>query len=171
MNIPRVSAAWGVSGHISTQEAFLETCLTNKHSFPVIGCWDGKPFGFFEIYWTKEDQLGKYVQQVDDWDRGFHVLVGEEEFRGKERVKVWLSALVHYCWLADMRTQRVFLEPRVDNEKYAQLNKVTRSMLMRNRFIAHLQDVGFCKESEVAFPFKQAAVMRINRSMWNAPAI
>jgi hypothetical protein len=32
-------------------------------------------------------------------------------------VKIWLSALVHYCWLADSRTERVMLEPRVDNEK------------------------------------------------------
>lgn len=118
MNNPRVSAAWGASGPIETQEKMLDTALNNKHSFPVIGCWDGKPFGYFEIYWVKEDQLGRYIQDVSDWDRGFHVLVGEEEFRGKERVKVWLSALVHYCWLADQRTQRVFLEPRVDNEKY-----------------------------------------------------
>ena len=118
MNNPRVSAAWGASGPIETQEKILEAALTNKHSFPVIGCWDGKPFGYFEIYWVKEDQLGRYVQDVNDWDRGFHVLVGEQEFRGKERVKVWLSALVHYCWLAELRTQRVFLEPRVDNEKY-----------------------------------------------------
>ncbi|KAL9107891.1 MAG: hypothetical protein Q9187_008369 [Circinaria calcarea] len=118
MNNPRVSAAWGASGPIETQERMLNTALNNKNSFPVIGCWDGKPFGYFEIYWVKEDQLGRYIQDVSDWDRGFHVLVGEEEFRGKERVKVWLSALVHYCWLADQRTQRVFLEPRVDNEKY-----------------------------------------------------
>lgn len=120
MNNPRVSAAWGASGPIETQEAFLEKALSNKHSFPAIGCWDGKPFGYFEIYWVKEDQLGQYINggDVGRWDRGIHVLVGEQEFRGRERVKVWLSALVHYCWLADQRTERVMAEPRADNEKY-----------------------------------------------------
>jgi RimJ/RimL family protein N-acetyltransferase len=119
MNDPRVSAAWGVPGPIETQEAFLKKGLSKKHSFPVIGCWDGKPFGYFEIYWVKEDQLGRYISggDVGSWDRGIHVLVGEQEFRGKERVKVWLSALVHYCWLADPRTERVFAEPRADQEK------------------------------------------------------
>ena len=119
MNDPRVSAAWGVAGPRRTQEAFLESCLGNKHSFPVMGCWDGKPFGFFEIYWVKEDHLGRYIadDETGSWDRGFHVLVGEQEFRGAHRVRVWLSALVHYCWLADLRTARVMVEPRCDNEK------------------------------------------------------
>lgn len=119
MNNPRVNAAWGVAGPIETQETFLRDNLKKKHSFPVIGCWDGKPFGYFEIYWVKEDQLGRHVDSrgLGNWDRGIHVLVGEEGFRGEHRVKVWLSALVHYCWLADQRTENVFFEPRVDNEK------------------------------------------------------
>lgn len=119
MNNPRVNAAWGVAGPIETQESFLKDALSNKHSFPVIGCWDGKPFGYFEIYWVKEDQLGRYVDSrgISNWDRGIHVLVGEEAFRGEHRVKVWLSALVHYCWLADQRTENIFVEPRIDNKK------------------------------------------------------
>ena len=121
MNNPRVAAAWGAAGPVATQEAFLQASLGNRHSFPVIACWDGKPFGYFEIYWVKEDQLGQHLNgsELGNWDRGFHVLVGEEEFRGRDRVKVWLSALIHYCWLADQRTERVFCEPRIDNEKYA----------------------------------------------------
>lgn len=118
MNDPRVAAAWGGSGPISTQEAFLKTSLNSKHSVPVIGCWDGKPFGYFEIYWVKEDNLGKYAGgDVGDFDRGIHVLIGPQEYRGEHRVKVWLSALVHYCWLADNRTSTVMMEPRIDNLK------------------------------------------------------
>jgi len=104
---------------VEQQQAFLEAALLNKHSFPVIGCFDGKPFGYFEIYWVTEDRLGAYAGgNVGDFDRGIKCLVGEQEFRGSSRVKVWLSALVHYCWLADARTQTVMLEPRVDNERY-----------------------------------------------------
>lgn len=118
MNDPRVNAAWGEAGPRSKQEAFLRNGLTSRHSFPVFGCWDGKPFGYFEIYWVKEDRLGRLLGgNVGNYDRGLHLLVGEQEFRGPHRVAIWLSALVHYCWLADMRTETVMLEPRVDNEK------------------------------------------------------
>ena len=177
MNDPRVSVAWGVSGPLPTQEAFLKTALSSKHSFPVIGCWDGKPFGYFELYWVKEDHLGRYIdgREVGNWDRGFHVLVGEQEFRGKERVRIWLSALVHYCWLVDSRTERLLVEPRVDNEKYdcSSLQSLVHDdmKLIDCRFIGYLQDVGFYKEREIAFPFKQAALMKINRDAWEAPAL
>lgn len=116
MNNPRVSHFWGEAGPLSHQEEFLRKGLKSKNSFPAFGCWDGKPFGYFELYWVKEDNIGKHVPIVSEYDRGFHCLVGEQEFRGPHRVKIWLSALVHYCWLADNRTERVMLEPRVDNE-------------------------------------------------------
>jgi len=118
MNDPRVLAMWGVGGPKTQQEKFLLDNLTSKHSFPVIGCWDGRPFGYFEIYWVKEDPLGRLVDHVDNYDSGIHLLIGEQEFRGPHRVAVWLSALVHHCFLADIRTQAVYLEPRVDNTKY-----------------------------------------------------
>jgi hypothetical protein len=118
MNDSRVNAAWGEAGQRSKQEKFLHDNLTNRHSFPVFGCWDGKPFGYFEIYWVKEDGLGRLLGgNVGNYDRGLHVLVGEQEFRGAHRVAIWLSSLVHYCWLADSRTETAMLEPRVDNRK------------------------------------------------------
>ena len=119
MNQPRVSAMWGCQGPKEKQEEFLKARLDDKHSFPIIGTWNGKPFGYFEIYWVKEDKLGRYVtgRESSHYDRGIHALVGEQSLRGAHRAKIWISALVHYCWLADFRTQRVLLEPRVDNEK------------------------------------------------------
>ena len=117
MNDPRVEAMWGVGGDQAVQEKFLLQNLTSRHSFPVIGCWDGRPFGYFEIYWVKEDGLGRLIDGVDNYDRGIHLLIGEQEFRGPHRVAVWLTALVHHCFLADLRTETVVLEPRVDNIK------------------------------------------------------
>jgi RimJ/RimL family protein N-acetyltransferase len=119
MNSPRVSKFWGCSGPQSMQEKFLQTNLSSKHSFPAIGMWDGKPFGYFEIYWVKEDILGRHIgDRADNYDRGIHVLVGEEEFRGKHRVKCWITALAHWAFIEDYRTNSVVLEPRVDNERY-----------------------------------------------------
>ena len=155
MNDPRVSHSWGEDGPHSHQEDFLKHGLSSRHSFPVIGSWNGKPFGYFEIYWVKEDILGKLLGgQVDDWDRGVHALVGEQEFRGPHRVHIWLSALVHYCWLADLRTNCVLMEPRVDNEK----------------LLNYSQDLGFFKEQEVTFPHKQSNVLKIRRDAWEKPA-
>jgi N5-hydroxyornithine acetyltransferase len=108
---PRVSAFWG-----GYQTNFLSDALQSKHSFPAIGMWDGVPFGFFELYWVKEDPLGRHMgHEAGDFDRGMHVLVGEEWARGK--VPIWMSSLVHWCLQSDNRTSDVYLEPRVDNEK------------------------------------------------------
>jgi hypothetical protein len=105
------------SGPISKQEAFLRQRLSSVNSFPAIGCWDGKPFGYFEIYWAPEDAVGRHATHPGGYDRGLRMLVGEEDFRGAARVRVWLSALVHYCWLADPRTDHVLADPRVDQTR------------------------------------------------------
>ncbi|KAK5174068.1 uncharacterized protein LTR77_001148 [Saxophila tyrrhenica] len=119
MNLPRVSHSWGEHGPLSHQAAFLAANLTSTSSFPAIGLFDGKPFAYFELYWVRESALGAALGpgEVGEWDRGIHCLVGEQEFRGWERVRVWLSALVHWCLLSDMRCAGVWMEPRVDNLK------------------------------------------------------
>lgn len=118
MNIDRISKFWGCSGPEGVQQNFLQSNLISKHSFPAIGLWDGKPFGYFEVYWVKEDILGKHLgNDAGDYDRGIHVLVGEDEFRGKNRVKCWITALAHWAFVQDYRTNAVVLEPRVDNER------------------------------------------------------
>ncbi|KAI0113588.1 acyl-CoA N-acyltransferase [Nemania sp. FL0031] len=108
---PRVSAFWG-----GYQDNFLPDALKSQHSFPAIGLWDGVPFGYFELYWVKEDPLGRHMgSDAQDFDRGMHVLVGEEWARGK--VATWLTSLLQWCWQADNRTMNVYLEPRIDNTR------------------------------------------------------
>jgi hypothetical protein len=156
MNIDRVSKFWGCSGPQAVQEKFLQTNLTSKHSFPAIGLWDGKPFGYFEIYWVKEDILGRHLgNEAGDYDRGVHVLVGEDEFRGKHRVKCWITGLAHWAFVQDYRTNAVVLEPRVDNE----------------RFISTLIETGFLKEGEVTLPHKQSAFVKLRRENFEAPEL
>ncbi|KAH7625826.1 acyl-CoA N-acyltransferase [Sordaria sp. MPI-SDFR-AT-0083] len=147
---PRVSAFWG-----ECSVNFLTNALKSRHSFPVIGMWDGVPFGYFELYWVKEDLLGRYIggESANDWDRGVHVLIGEEWARG--RVQAWLSSLVHYAFTSEYRTMSMCVEPRVDNV----------------RFIQHLEYAGFAKEKEVTFPHKQAWFGRLRRESWEGPAL
>ncbi|TVY47752.1 N(6)-hydroxylysine O-acetyltransferase [Lachnellula occidentalis] len=156
MNDPRVSRFWGCAGPSKTQEDFLRSNLTSKNSFPAIGLWDGKPFGYFELYWVKEDILGRHLGDgAGDFDRGIHVLIGEQEFRGKHRVQCWLTALAHWAFVQDYRTNAVVLEPRVDNE----------------RFISLLNDAGYLKEREITFPHKQSAFVKLRRENFEAPAL
>lgn len=96
MNDPRVAEFWGEDGgDVEKTRGFLKKGLESHHCYPVIGSWDGEPFGYFEVYWVKEDALGKFVTDCDNWDRGVHCLVGEQKFRGPHRVGVWISSLVH----------------------------------------------------------------------------
>ncbi|EFX06230.1 siderophore biosynthesis protein [Grosmannia clavigera kw1407] len=147
---PRVSAFWG-----DYVPDFLSSALASRHSFPVIALWDGVPFGYFEIYWVKEDVLGRHVggAAIDDFDRGLHVFIGEEWARS--RVQQWLSSVVHWILTADYRTMSVCIEPRVDNL----------------RFIQHLQLGGFNKQREVTFPHKQSWFGRLDRDGWTGPAL
>ncbi|KAI4870579.1 acyl-CoA N-acyltransferase [Hypoxylon rubiginosum] len=146
---PRVTAFWG-----EYHPNFLSNTLQSRHSFPAIAMWDGIPFGYFEIYWVKEDPLGRHMgNDAQDFDRGIHVLIGEEWARGK--VQQWLSSLVHWCWQADYRTMNICLEPRVDN----------------TRFIQHLQRAGFAREKEISFPHKRAWLCRLRRDVWEGPAM
>ena len=67
----------------------------------------------------KEDILGRHLGvRAGDYDRGVHVLVGEDEFRGKQRVKTWITSLAHWAFVQDYRTEGVVLEPRVDNVRF-----------------------------------------------------
>ncbi|ROW00649.1 hypothetical protein VSDG_03207 [Cytospora chrysosperma] len=144
---PRVAKFWG--GYVPN---FLTNAMASRHSFPAIGMWDGVPFGYFELYWVKEDVLGRYAN-ADDWDRGLHVFIGEEWARG--RVQAWLSSLVHWMFCADNRTMSICIEPRVDNQ----------------RFIQHLQAGGFVKEKEITFPHKQSWFGRLRRENWDGPSM
>jgi hypothetical protein len=81
-----------------------------------MGCLDDEPFGYFEIYWAKENRIAPYYD-VDDFDRGWHVLIGEPHMRGKRFVTAWLPSISHYLFLDDDRTQRIVIEPRADNFK------------------------------------------------------
>lgn len=145
-NSPRVSAFWNEEGDLSHHEAYLRRQLDDGHVTPVVGLINGERFGYFELYYAKEDNIGSYAD-AGNWDVGFHALIGEQAFRGPERVKVWIQSITHLLFLNDPRTHRVMLEPRVDNEK----------------FIAYLQKYGFNREKDFNFPHKRAALMVITR--------
>jgi acetyl CoA:N6-hydroxylysine acetyl transferase len=125
---------------------YLSKLDADPHTLTLIGCFDDQPFAYFEAYWAKEDRIAPFYD-VDNYDRGIHMLVGEENHRGPHKVASWLSALVHYLFLDDPRTQRVVAEPRADNAK----------------MIGHMHNQCFHCEKEFDFPHKRAALMILGR--------
>ena len=145
-NSQRVAAFWEQSGTLEEHRAYLESQARDPRVLNLIGCIDDDPFAYFEAYWAKEDRIAPYYD-AQDFDRGIHMLVGEEHHRGPHKVKAWLNALCHYLFLDDCRTTRIVSEPRADND----------------RMIQHLQARRFAKPKEFDFPHKRAALMVLQR--------
>ena len=148
-NTPRVLAFWAEGGSLEEHRQYLEKLAADPHTLTLIGCFDDQPFAYFEAYWAKEDRIAPFYD-VGDYDRGIHMLVGEQAHRGPHKVTSWLSALTHYLFEDEPRTQRVVAEPRADNAK----------------MIAYLQAQGYERIKEFDFPHKRAALMVLDRADW-----
>ncbi|MEA1671906.1 GNAT family N-acetyltransferase [Nitrospirillum sp. BR 11163] len=146
MNDPRVAAFWQEEGDLAQHRAYLENQLEDPHTLPLIASLDGASFGYFEVYWAKENRIGAFYD-AQDYDRGWHVLIGDENIRGKAYVSAWLPSLVHFMFLDDVRTQRIVGEPRADHHQ--QIRNLDRS--------------GFAKVKEFNFPHKRALLVMLLR--------
>ncbi|KAF5383050.1 hypothetical protein D9615_004949 [Tricholomella constricta] len=117
-NDERVNTAWGERGSLETHREYIEGLLVDPGVVPMMMSWDGELMGYIEIVWVKENHAAQYYPGdavVGDWERGIHVLVGEDKFLGGGRSELWLRSLVHYIFLADARTNRVLGEPKESN--------------------------------------------------------
>lgn len=101
---PRVREGW--PGEQPVQRGAEGPQEADPHVTPLVGCFDGEPFAYFEAFWLKEDALGPHVA-ARDYDRGLRMLVGEPRWRGPHRVAGWLPSVVHYLFLDDLRTEAV----------------------------------------------------------------
>lgn len=145
-NSARVANFWQEEGSLEQHREYLEKLAADPHTVTLLGCFDDEPFAYFEAYWAKEDRIAPFYD-AGDYDRGIHMLVGEEHHRGPHKVASWLAALTHYLFLDDPRTQRVVAEPRADNAK----------------MIGYMQGQRFYCEKEFDFPHKRAALMVLGR--------
>ncbi|GJD51498.1 hypothetical protein OPKNFCMD_4253 [Methylobacterium crusticola] len=146
MNDPRVAAVWDEAGDAQKHRRYLETLTADPHVLPLVGSIGGEPFGWFEVYWAKENRIAPFCE-AGDHDRGWHVLIGEERFRGRAHVSAWLPSLMHAIFLDDPRTVRIVGEPRADHAR--QLRNLERS--------------GFARIATFDFPHKRAALVSLGR--------
>ncbi len=149
-NTPRVLAFWDEGGSLEDHRQYLEKLANDPHTLTLIGCFDDQPFAYFEAYWAKEDRIAPFYD-AGDYDRGIHMLVGEQAHRGPHKVASWLSALTDYLLQDDPRTRRIVAEPRADNAK----------------MIGYMQSQGYKRIKEFDFPHKRAALMVLERTIEN----
>ncbi|OOF12956.1 hypothetical protein BZG79_08730 [Salinivibrio sp. MA427] len=146
-NHPDIAPIWELEGSLKFHRQYLQKAHHDAHLLPVIGEFDGKPFGYFEIYWVAEDRLGPYYD-VDAFDRGMHMLVGNSDFLGRQYFNTWAQSIIHYCFLAEPRTRNVMGEPNATNWRVARIAR----------------GVGMKKQKEFDFPHKRAALMQCERN-------
>ena len=146
MNDPRVAEFWKEDGPFEHQFDYLRRVIDDPHMIPLICRFDEAAFGYFEIYWAKEDLIGRHYA-ADDYDRGFHVLIGEDGYRGKAWLTAWMTSILHLMFLSDPRTDRLVGEPQADHHQ--QIRNLLRS--------------GFTHVSTVDFPTKRAAIVHLER--------
>ena len=149
MNDPFVARFWREEGDLAAHRAYLQRLEAEPRVTPLLACFDDAPFAYFETYWAKEDHIAPYCDAAD-WDRGWHVLVGESSFRGREFVSAWMPSMSHYLFLDDCRTQRLVIEPRADNA----------------RMIRSLAASGWSSIKEFDFPHKRALLCTLSRERY-----
>ncbi len=129
-------------GSLEQHTAYLEAQCADAHVHPLIGCFDDRPFAYFEIYWAKEDRIAPFYD-AHDFDRGLHLLVGECGAHSTGKLNAWFNAVLHDMFIDDPRTQRIVGEPRIDNA----------------RNIAYMHRLGRYTLKEFDFPRKRAALI------------
>ncbi|KAL0960592.1 hypothetical protein HGRIS_005625 [Hohenbuehelia grisea] len=88
-NSPRVNSGWGERGSLEQHRVYLAKVLADPAVLPVMMSWDGELMGYAEFVWVKENHMATYLgggeggTQARDWDRGIHVLAGEDKFKGR----------------------------------------------------------------------------------------
>ncbi|KAH8111118.1 acyl-CoA N-acyltransferase [Phellopilus nigrolimitatus] len=146
MNDERVNSGWGEKGSWEKHVEYVRGVVDDPHVLPLIMSWDGARMGYVELVWIKENHVAPYVPAgAQDYDRGLHVLVGEDRFRGQAYSQAWFRSITHYIFLAETRTTRVVGEPKRANAA------IVRTSV----------DAGMHLETSFYFPYKHS-VMTMN---------
>lgn len=151
MNDPVVARFWEQAWSRERLRDYLDERFADPHVIPSIGSFDDLPFAYFEIYWAKEDRVGPHYA-AGDYDRGFHMAVGEAEVRHRGWGRQWFLAMAHFLFLDDPRTQRLVGEPRVDQQMVRAWSASTP----------------WEEWGEIQFPHKRAVLMVMSRERFFA---
>jgi N2-citryl-N6-acetyl-N6-hydroxylysine synthase len=122
---------------------YIRKVKSSSYQLPILLEINEQPAGYFEAYWAFEDRIAPYCNP-DIFDRGIHLLIGEEKFLRTRLVYDSIFHVTKYLLEDNHNTKRVWGEPRADN----------KSIL---HFAQKLPGWKFIKEFD--FPHKKAALL------------
>ena len=128
----------------------MKDVIHSPYQLPLIVELNSEPIGYFETYWAYDDRLAPYCNP-DPYDRGIHLLIGEERFLKTHHV---YDAILHgtkYLLEAHPKTKAVWGEPRSDNKKIM-------------KFVEALPGWHFIKEFD--FPHKRANLIKCDKELF-----
>lgn len=101
-NDERVDKAWGERGELVKHRKYIEEQLADPHALPCMLSWNGELMGYAELVYVKEDHVAQHYPAgtfPGEWERGFHVLVGESKFLGGGRGECYAFYSSYPCEL------------------------------------------------------------------------
>ena len=145
MQRPHVAEFWEMAWPRDWIADYLCGQVADPARSPFLGFVDDRAVGYLEVYDPHRDVLGAHAPVLPG-DLGAHVLIGDEEDRG--RYSVALGRAVVRMLFKRPGVLRIVGEPDVRNEN----------------FLSLLAFLGFRKHSEVDLPDKRAAFMVCERA-------
>ncbi|MFI0977197.1 GNAT family N-acetyltransferase [Streptomyces sp. NPDC021093] len=139
---PEVARYWALDRPEPQIEAYLREQCVSVHSTPYLGCLDGVPMSYWELYRADLDPLAAHYT-ARARDAGVHLLLGPSEFRGRGLGARLLRAVTDWQLETQLYAERVVAEPDIRNE----------------RSVRAFERAGFRKVREVDLPGKRAALM------------
>lgn len=146
MNDPDVARFWSLAVPRYEIAAYLASQLDNPHSTPYVGCLDGRPMSYWELYRADLDPLSSYYD-ARPHDAGVHLLLGPPGDRGRGVGARLLRHVAQRSLAQDSAAKRVIAEPDVRN--VASIRAFERA--------------GFRRERDLDLPEKRAALMVLER--------
>ena len=144
-----VSEFWELNFSKEKLKKYLEDLYDSNSTLPLIVELDGSPIGYFEVYWAFDDRIAPYCNP-SVYDRGIHLLFGEERVLRTRHVFDALGLITDFCFYDDPRTEHIWGEPRADNTNVL-------------KFAGAL--TGWEVLEEFSFPHKRARLLCCNKSV------
>ncbi|WP_228980290.1 GNAT family N-acetyltransferase [Streptomyces sp. DH12] len=142
MNDPEVAEYWEMAQPVERVAAYLREQVASSHSTPYVGCVDGTPMSYWELYRADLDPLRHHYASRPR-DAGVHLLLGPSAYRGRGLGAVLLRAVSDWQLRTDPYAERVVAEPDIRNA----------------RSLRAFERAGFRMARQIDLPGKRAAFM------------
>jgi acetyl CoA:N6-hydroxylysine acetyl transferase len=153
MHQPHVVPYWRLDVSRAELAAYLHRAADDHHQQVLLGCVDGEPVSYWEVYWAARDPLARHYP-AEAADQGVHLLVGPPERTGRGLGRALVEVVVAWLFAREPATRRVVAEPDVRNA----------------RMLGVFQRCGFRRAGELDLPDKRAALMVCTRQDFQAHA-